>query len=74
MWTECWIFAMSAHGRGRRQWSMTLVRPNGARRIVIWVYGADGAEEMAFTDVGTVNLIELIKIHKGNPDILAGRR
>jgi hypothetical protein len=53
---------------------MALARPNGVRHVVIWVYGADGAEEMAFTDFAPENLIELIKIHKGKPDIRAGRR
>jgi hypothetical protein len=35
--------------------------------------GADDAQEMAFTDFGIENLVELIKIHKDNPDILARR-
>lgn len=40
---------------------------------VIWVYGADDDGEMAFTDFGIENLIDLIKIHKDDPTILAGR-
>lgn len=40
---------------------------------VIWVYGADEDGEMAFTDFGIENLINLIKIHKDDPTILAGR-
>ena len=40
---------------------------------VIWVYGADEDGEMAFTDCGIENLINLIKIHKDDPTILAGR-
>jgi hypothetical protein len=31
---------------------------------VIWVYGLDDQEVLAFTDFGIENLIELIKIHK----------
>ena len=40
---------------------------------VIWVYGADEDGEMAFTGFGVESLIELIKIHKGDPTILAGK-
>ena len=40
---------------------------------VIWVYGADEDGEMAFTDFGIENLINLIKIRKDDPTILAGR-
>ena len=40
---------------------------------VIWVYGADGAQEMAFTDFGIESLIDLIKMHKDDPTILARR-
>ncbi len=40
---------------------------------VIWVYGADEDGEMAFTDFGIENLINLIKIHKDDPTILARR-
>jgi len=40
---------------------------------VIWVYGADDNSEMAFTDFGIENLMDLIKIHKDDPTILARR-
>jgi hypothetical protein len=40
---------------------------------VIWVYGADDDGVMAFTDFGIENLIELIKIHKDDPTLLARR-
>ncbi len=40
---------------------------------VIWVYGADDEGEMALTDFGIENLIDLIKIHKDDPAILATR-
>ena len=40
---------------------------------VIWVYGADDAQEMAFTDFGIESLIDLIKMHKDDPTILARR-
>ncbi len=34
----------------------------------IWVYGVGEDGVMAFTDFGIENLIELIKIHKDDPD------
>jgi hypothetical protein len=40
---------------------------------VIWVCGVDEDGEMAFTDFGIENLIDLIKIHKDDPTILARR-
>ena len=40
---------------------------------VIWVYGADEDGEMAFTDFGIDSLIDLIKIHRDDPTILARR-
>ncbi len=40
---------------------------------VIWVYDSSEDGEMAFTDFGVENLIDLIKIHKGDPAILARR-
>jgi hypothetical protein len=40
---------------------------------VICVYGVDEEGEMAFTDFGIENLIDLIKIHKDDPTILARR-
>jgi hypothetical protein len=40
---------------------------------VIWVYGADEDGEMAFTDFGIENLIDLIKLHKDDLTILARR-
>lgn len=40
---------------------------------VIWVYGVDEDGEIAFTDFGIENLIDLIKIHKDDPTILADR-
>ena len=40
---------------------------------VIWVYDASEDGEMAFTDFGIENLIDLIKIHKDDPTILAKR-
>ena len=36
----------------------------------IWVYGVGEDGVMAFTDFGIENLIELIGIHKVNPDLL----
>jgi hypothetical protein len=40
---------------------------------VIWVYDTSEEGEMAFTDFGIENLIDLIKIHKDDPTILASR-
>jgi hypothetical protein len=40
---------------------------------VIWVYDTSEDGEMAFTDFGIENLIDLIKIHKDDPTILARR-
>ncbi|MCK1641333.1 MULTISPECIES: hypothetical protein [Nitrobacteraceae] len=37
---------------------------------VIWVYGMGDDGVMAFTDFGIENLIELIRIHKENPEPL----
>jgi hypothetical protein len=41
--------------------------------VVIWVYDTSENGEMAFTDFGIENLIDLIKIHKDDPTILATR-
>jgi hypothetical protein len=40
---------------------------------VIWVYDSSEDGEMAFTDFGVENLIDLIKIHKDDPAIRARR-
>ena len=40
---------------------------------VIWVYDSSEDGEKAFTDFGIENLIDLIKIHKYDPTILARR-
>jgi hypothetical protein len=40
---------------------------------VIWVYDMSDDGQMAFTDFGIENLIDLIKIHKDNPAILERR-
>jgi hypothetical protein len=37
---------------------------------VIWVYGIGDDGVMAFTDFGIENLMELIRIHKENPELL----
>ena len=37
---------------------------------VIWVYGVGEDGVMAFTDFGIENLMELIRIHKENPELL----
>ena len=40
---------------------------------VIWVYDSSEDGEKAFTDFGIESLIDLIKIHKDDPTILARR-
>ncbi len=40
---------------------------------VIWVYDTSEDGEMAFTDFGIENLIDLVKMHKDDPTILARR-
>jgi hypothetical protein len=37
---------------------------------LIWVFGIGDDGVMAFTDFGTENLIELIKMHKDDPTLL----
>ena len=37
---------------------------------VIWVYGTGDDSVMAFTDFGVENLMELIRMHKENPELL----
>ena len=39
----------------------------------IWVYDTTEDGQMAFTDFGIENLVDLIKIHRENPSILAKR-
>jgi hypothetical protein len=41
---------------------------------VIWVYGVGDEGFMAFTDFGIESLIELIKMHKDDPSLLARSR
>ncbi|HUL12826.1 MAG TPA: hypothetical protein VLU73_11765 [Methylococcaceae bacterium] len=37
---------------------------------LIWVYGDGDEKGMAFTDFGIKTLLNLIEIHKANPDLL----
>lgn len=37
---------------------------------VIWVYGIGQGGVMAFTDFGIENLMELVKMHKEDPNLL----
>jgi hypothetical protein len=37
---------------------------------VIWVYGVGEDGIQAFTDFGIENLIELVRLHKQNPELL----
>ena len=39
---------------------------------LIWVFGLRDDGVMAFTDFGIENLMELIRIHKENPELLNG--
>jgi hypothetical protein len=40
---------------------------------VIWVYGIGDDQVMAFTDFGIENLMELIRMHKEDPELLKRR-
>ncbi len=37
---------------------------------LIWVFGIEDEGGMAFTDFGIENLIELIRIHKDDPELI----
>lgn len=37
---------------------------------LIWVYGPGNDGVMAFTDFGIETLVNLVKVHKANPDLL----
>ncbi|WP_430649982.1 hypothetical protein [Bradyrhizobium tropiciagri] len=37
---------------------------------IIWVYGIGDDQVMAFTDFGIENLMELIRMHKEDPELL----
>jgi hypothetical protein len=37
---------------------------------LIWVFGLGDDGIMAFTDFGIENLMELIRVHKANPELL----
>ena len=56
-----------------QDWLFDVATEMEAEDGVIWVYGTDKDGEMAFTDFGIENLIDLIKIHKDDPTILARR-
>lgn len=42
----------------------------GTEDGVIWVYGIGDDQVMAFTDFGIENLMELIRMHKEDPELL----
>ena len=54
-------------------WSFDVAIEMEPKDGVIWVDGADDEGEMAFTDFGIKNLINLLKTHKDDPTILARR-
>ena len=54
-------------------WLLDIANEMDVEDGVIWVYGAGEDGVMALTDFGIENLVELIKIHKDDPTILAGR-
>jgi len=61
-----------AHELGESEdWLFDVANEMDVEDGVIWVYGADDDGVMAFTDFGIENLIELIKIHKDDPTLLA---
>jgi hypothetical protein len=51
-------------------WLFAVANDIDVENGVIWVYGDADDGVMAFTDFGTENLIDLIKIHKGDPTII----
>jgi hypothetical protein len=57
-----------------RDWLFEIASDMEVEDGVIWVYGIDEDGEMAFTDFGIENLVDLIKIHNDDPTILASRQ
>ena len=55
------------------EWLFEIAIGMEAEDGVIRVYDTSDDGEMAFTDFGIENLIDLIKIHKDDPTILARR-
>ena len=51
-------------------WLLDVANEMDVEDGVIWVYGVGNDGVMAFTDFGIENLIELIKIYKGDPTLL----
>ncbi len=52
-------------------WLRDVANEMDAEDGVIWVYGVGEDGVLAFTDFGTENLIELIKIYKENSELLS---
>jgi hypothetical protein len=51
-------------------WLLDVANEMDAEDGVIWVYGVGQDGVQAFTDFGIENLIELIRIHKQDPELL----
>ena len=54
-------------------WLFDVANEMDAEDGVIWVYGVGDDGALAFTDFGIETLIDLIKIHKGDPTLLKRR-
>ncbi len=50
-------------------WLFDIANEMDAEDGLIWVYGIGEDGVMAFTDFGIETLIELVKIHKENPEL-----
>jgi hypothetical protein len=53
-----------------KDWLFDVANEMDVEDGVIWVYGVGDDGVMAFTNFGIENLIDLIKIHKGDPTLL----
>lgn len=51
-------------------WLRDVANEMDAEDGVIWVYGVGEHGVMAFTDFGIGNLMELVKMHKKDPELL----
>ena len=51
-------------------WLRDIANEMDAEDGVIWVYGVGEDGVQAFTDFGIENLIELVRIHKQDPELL----
>jgi hypothetical protein len=50
-------------------WLLDLANEMDQEDGLIWVYGPGDDSVMAFTDIGIETLVDLIEIHKADPDL-----